>query len=205
VTTKSLCLSISLWLLLMAGAEAQEKPLPCVDSSRECLALLGDIARTNNLEIAALDEAIRYQKAKRWTTFINADGFSPAAAAARIARNLLGGGERAASQLDLSNLERRRAEVESSLRLRIANSVADYETTTRRLKLAESRLEAHQTRVQIIEVSYRLGEGDTEAMLLLWQSGEELRGQIVLAEAEAARELRRLRSLVFPSNIPAAK
>jgi len=172
--------------------------LPCRDPSPECLRRLGEIAVGNSLEIASLDRAIAYQKRKRWTVFINADGFTPAGIATRLARNLLGGGERAASRLEIDALDRRRAETEAALRLRVAEAAIDYETARRRHLLAESRLEAHGARAKIVEAGYRLGEGTTEAPLALWREGEDLRSQLAAAASEEGRGALRLRGLVFP-------
>jgi hypothetical protein len=98
----------------------------------------------------------------------------------------------------IAEFERRRAEVETNLRLAVAQGVADLEAAERRHQFARLRLEAHQSRTQLLAISYRLGDGSTEEMLGLWQAGEELRGQVVTAEADVAHELSRLRALVSP-------
>jgi outer membrane protein TolC len=103
----------------------------------------------------------------------------------RIARNVAGGGDRAALKLDIANLERRRAEVETNLRQSITQAVSDYEAAERRVRLARAKLAAHEAKLKLLEATYKLGEGETETMLTLWQQREELQGQIVNAEADA--------------------
>jgi hypothetical protein len=159
--------------------------LPCLSSEPDCLRTLGDVAVTNNLEICTLDQAIQLAKKKQWTTWLNADGLNPIAMGLRIARNVAGGGDRAALKLDIANLERRRAEVETNLRQSITQAVSDYEAAERRVRLARAKLAAHEAKLKLLEATYKLGEGETETMLTLWQQREELQGQIVNAEADA--------------------
>jgi hypothetical protein len=197
---RSLWCSIWLSLSLMATVEAQTKPtsLPCSDSSAACLTLLANLAVKNSMEILIVDRALAYQRRKVWTSWLNADGLNPLAVGLRIARNIAGGGDRAAAKLDIAQLERRRAEVEAGLRLAVFQSVMDLEAAGRRLRLARARLEAHQTRLTLLLVGYRLGDGSTEEMVQMWQAGEELRGQVAMVESEIARELLRLQALVHP-------
>jgi hypothetical protein len=151
----------------------------------DCLRTLGDVAVTNNLEIRTLDQAIQLAKKKQWTTWMNADGLNPIAMGLRIARNVAGGGDRAALKLDIANLERRRAEVETNLRQSVTQAVSDYEAAERRVRLARAKLAAHEAKLKLLEATYKLGEGETETMLTLWQQREELQAQIVNAEADA--------------------
>jgi outer membrane protein TolC len=103
----------------------------------------------------------------------------------RIARNVAGGGDRAALKLDIANLERRRAEVETNLRQSVTQAVSDYEAAERRVRLARAKLAAHEAKLKLLEATYKLGEGETETMLTLWQQREELQAQIVNVEADA--------------------
>lgn len=170
--------------------------LPCLSSEADCLRTLGDAAVTNNLEIRTLDQAIQLAKKKQWTTWLNADGLNPIAMGLRIARNVAGGGDRAALKLDIANLERRRAEVETNLREKITQAVSDYEAAERRVQLARAKLTAHEAKLKLLEATYRLGEGETETMLTLWQQREELQAQIVTVEAETMTQQRKLEALI---------
>jgi hypothetical protein len=198
---KSLWRFICLSALLVTSVEAQDAigkaGLPCLDSSDRCLRRLGDLAVASDLEIATLDRAIAYQKKKRWTVYINADGFTPLAIATRLARNLLGGGEYAAAGLTVAGLERRRAEVVINLRQRIVKGLIEYEAAVRRVMEWESRLASSDALLRLAETEYRLGEGSTERMLSLWMERSELRSQHRLAQEEVAERTREIRMLII--------
>jgi hypothetical protein len=100
------------------GQPSIDHGLPCSDSSAECLRRLGDLAAENCLELRVITQALAYQRRKLWTSWLNADGLNPLAVGLRVARNLAGGGDRAAARLEIAQLERRRAEVEAGLRAR---------------------------------------------------------------------------------------
>lgn len=173
---------------------------PCLSTEPNCLRTLGDVAVSHNLEIRTLDQAIQLAKKKQWTTWMNADGLNPIAMGLRIARNVAGGGDRAALKLDIANLERRRAEVETNLRQSVTQAVSDYEAAERRVRLARAKLTAHEAKLQWLEATYKLGEGETETMLTLWQQREELQAQIITAETESSAQLLKLQTLTSPAS-----
>ena len=178
------------------GQPAMNQELPCSDSSAECLRRLGDLAVDNCVELRVIDEALAYQRRKLWTSWLSADGLNPLAVALRVTRNLAGGGDRATARLEISQLERRRAEVEAGLRLAVAERVAELEAARRRLDLARERKAAHGSRLSLSAVGYRTGEGSTEEMMALWQTREEMRGRVAEAAADVARQQARLRALL---------
>jgi hypothetical protein len=173
--------------------------LPCLSSESACLRRLGDLAVSHNLEIRTLDQAIALGRKKQWTTWLNADGLNPLAMGLRIVRNIAGGGDRAALKLEMANLERRRAEVETNLRQAITQAVSDYEAAEQRLRLARSKLAAHEAKLKLLEVTYRLGAGETEVMLTLWQQCEEMQVQVVTVEAETITQRLKLKLLTHPA------
>jgi outer membrane protein TolC len=116
----------------------------------------------------------------------------------RVGRNLAGGGDRAAGKLTIDQLKLRRAEVIIQIRQSLITSVLNYEAAARARELASSRLTAYTTNLPIIELAYRLGDGETSAMLSLWEHGEELRAALAKAEADLARERSTITLLVFP-------
>jgi hypothetical protein len=176
--------------------QAIDRGLPCSDSSAECLRRLGDLAAENCAELRVISQALAYQRRKLWTSWFNADGLNPLAVGLRVARNLAGGGDRAAARLAIAELERRRAEVEAGLRLAVAERVAELEAAARRLGLAREREAAHQSRLSLSAVGYRIGEGSTEEMMVLWQTREEMRGRVAEAAADSAWHWARLRALL---------
>jgi hypothetical protein len=171
---------------------------PCLSSEPDCLRTLGDAAVNNSLELRTLDQAIQLAKKKQWTTWLNADGLNPIAMGLRIARNVAGGGDRAALKLDIANLERRRAEVETNLRQSVTQAVSDYEAAERRVRLARAKLAAHEAKLKLLEATYKLGEGETETMLTLWQHRDELQAQIVNAEAETEQGRLKIQEMRVP-------
>lgn len=173
--------------------------LPCTDSSPTCLQTLSDLAVQNSREWAVLGQAIALQKKKLWTNWLSADGLNPLAIALRLARNVAGGGERAAAQLELARLELRRTEVVSELREAVTRAVFAYETAQRELTLAQSRLTVHQTRLAWLTIAYRLGEGNTETMLQLWQQETELQAALQQARTLCAQRRTQLQGIVWPA------
>jgi hypothetical protein len=145
-----------------------------------------------------LEQAIRLQKKKLWTHWLNADGLNPLAIVLRIARNVAGGGERAAAQLELARLELRRTELAAQVREAVARAVFAEETAQRAWTQAQSRLTAHQTRLAWLTISYRLGEGSTETMLQLWQQETELQAEVEQARVLCHQRRTQLQGIVFP-------
>lgn len=175
-------LSLCIWLCLTLAARAQSETLPCTSATVECVALLSDQAVTDSPELRTLDQAIEYQRRRGWSSRMNADGLNPVAVVFRVARNVVGGGDVAANKLDVAQLERRRAEVESALRLQVANGLAEIEATRRRHELARAKWATHEARMKLAAAGYRLGDSSTEESLAMWQAGVDLRAQTEQAE-----------------------
>ncbi len=172
--------------------------LPCTDSSPTCLQMLGDIAVQNSREIAVLAQAIKLQKKKLWISWLNADGLHPVAIGLRLARNIAGGGDRAAAKLELARLELRQAELATQRRESIVRAVLDYETAQRQWTSAETKLATHQARLHLLAIAYRLGEGSTETMLPLWQTETELQGEVERTKIDCRQRLTQLQAIVVP-------
>ncbi len=173
--------------------------LRCTDSSPICLQTLGDLAVQNNREIAILEQAIKLQQKKLWTSWLNADGLNPLAMGLRIARNMAGGGERAAAKLELAQRAARRAELETNLRQAILQTILSYENAQQQLRLTQARYTAQQARVHLLEISYRLGAGNTEQMLREWEHLDELPDAILTAERFVKQMLHQLEVIVYTS------
>jgi multidrug resistance efflux pump len=157
------------------------------------------LAVRNSREIAVLEQAIALQKKKLWTSWLNADGLNPLAIGLRIARNIAGGGDRAALKLEIARLELRHAELTKSLCQAVTQAMLAHEKAFAQHALAQDRLATHQARVQLVEVAYRLGEGSTEAMWQLWLTQEELQAQLAAAEQQTRQAKDDLTRLIFPA------
>ena len=198
-------LFLSLLLLIVSPAViAQSRDdLPCASRSAECVRMLSDLALKNSAELRTLDQAIAYQKRRGWSSWLNADGLNPLGVGFRILRNVAGGGDVAANKLDISQLERRRSEVESGLRLAVANGLAELESARQRRQMAAAKLENHLARLKLIEAGYRLGDGSTEEMIAAWALSGELRQQITMANSDTQTAILRLASVVIPARAEA--
>ena len=152
----------------------------------------------NSRQIAVVEQAIQLQKKTLWTSWLNADRLKPLAIGLRIARNIAGGGDRAALKLEIARLELRRAELETNLRQAVALAIADNEAIRHQQRVLQAKRAALRVRIQLAEVAYRLGNGNTEAMWQLWLTCDELQAQIVAAEAYRQQTRHKLLSLLFP-------
>ena len=132
------------------------------------------------------------QKKKLWTSWLNADGLNPVAIGLRIARNVAGGGDRAALKLEIARLELRRAELETNLRQALLQSLLSYENVRQQVELAQTRLAAQHLRVALSEIGYRFGMGTTPEMLQEWERRDELQSQLLTAQRSLEQSLRQL-------------
>ncbi|MBL8206918.1 MAG: hypothetical protein JNM09_21985 [Blastocatellia bacterium] len=145
-----------------------------------------------------LEQSIQLQKKKLWTNWLSADGLNPLAIGLRIARNVAGGGDRAAAKLEIARLELRRSEAETNLRHSILQAVLLYEAAEQNVHGATAKLTTHRNRLAFLTVAYRLGEGSTETMLQLWQTETELEQAVENAQLESRQRLLQLQLLVAP-------
>ncbi len=173
--------------------------LPCQDSSPTCLTTLSHLAVQNSREIAVLEKAIQLQKKKLWTSWLSAEGLNLIAIGLRIARNVVGGGDRAVLKLEIARLELRRAELETNLRQALLQALLSYENLRQQVELAQTRLAAQHLRVALSEIGYRFGMGTTPEMLQEWERRDELHGASLTAERSAKQTLHQLEAIVYTS------
>ena len=110
---------------------------------------------------------------------------NPVGFAQNAIENLLGGGRVgnrriavATLEVRLSELERRRGEVEAQLQDEVLGLVLAYEKLEQQLIGVRSQLTSHRQRVAVLEASYRTGEGSTSQMIGLWQRTEDIEARI---------------------------
>ncbi|MGK7872403.1 MAG: hypothetical protein AB4426_03535 [Xenococcaceae cyanobacterium] len=202
---------LQLFLMLSAApAISQEQPLvldkisglPCLNSTPTCISKLTSLAVQNSLEIANLEErlalanqTISHQKSKLWTSWLNPN---PVA----VVQNLLGGGDRQTAELRIAQLQlneseliRRRSQLEEDLGRELTLLVQEYERTVNQLKLAQSEAHLHSTRLSVMDLSYRQGNGSTTQMIGLWQQTDELAVKISELENRRSQVVRLVESL----------
>ncbi|NJP09650.1 MAG: hypothetical protein HC866_09320 [Leptolyngbyaceae cyanobacterium RU_5_1] len=202
-------------LSLLISRPANSETLPCLASSRQCLTTLSEAAIACSPEIKAIDDRlelvgkqIKKQYKRRWTAFlplipISGAGFSlQGLNPLNLLANAFGGGASgdlnikiAELEVRVSDLVRRRAEVMVNHRDDVIDLVLGYEKAERQRSLIQSRILTHRQRVQILEVSYRVGQGTTEGMMNLWQQGEELEVQLTDATVASQQSVRKLLEL----------
>lgn len=192
-------------MIQMPSQSVQNEVLPCRESSPACVQTLTVRAVNASPEIKVLDEAIKLNKTKLWTNYLSANALNPLSLALQVARNIAGGGEVAQAKLTTNQLRATRAVLEQTMRATITQSLTDYETAARTETNTRAQLEAHEQRLSILLVSYRLGDSTTEAVLPEFAQSESLRAQITSAQAAENAALVKLREIVTPSRIAEMK
>ena len=183
-----------------------QSPLPCLDSSAECIKQLAASAIAISPEIKVIDERVELigKKIRKTRAGSVSDWvvLNPVGFAQNAIENLLGGGRVgnrriavATLEVRLSELQRRRGELEAQLRDEVLDLVLAYEKLERQLAGVRSQLAAHQQRVAILEASYRTGEGSTAQMIQLWQRTEDIEAKVRETEVSQSQTYRALLEL----------
>ncbi len=202
---KFLCCSLlTLTAALTIQAQSDEAP-PCLESSPACVEQLTLIVVNNSRELKVIDEAVKLQRAKLWTTYIGADSFNPLSMVFKMARNIAGGGERSERKLVISQLELRRSEIVTSLRAQVSDLLQVIEASDRKKAQAKVLHDAQRAMVATLEVSYRSGDGSTEQMLPVWEKLDYFRVEMATAEANRAAAIQKLLLLIRPSGVERAR
>lgn len=205
--TLKLCSSSLLMLMLMfsRAAQAQEIEkgnLVCLDSHAGCVQQLTAQAIANNEAVRVLDQAIKLNKTKLWTNYISANALNPFSLGLQLARNIAGGGDVAQAKLTTAQLRVQRLAIEDAMRAAITQRVTDYEAAQLHARTARGKSQSNAQAIELSEVSYRRGDSTTEAMIPLWQVREDLKAEILSAEADERRAVTLLREIVEPTRTP---
>jgi hypothetical protein len=177
-------------------------PLPCQTSQPQCLTQLNPAAIAHNLELKTIDQRlaatqtrINQQRRGKWKTWVQPNPIG-------IVANILGGGdaqrvEQAIGDLELNlgELHRRRAEVETQTREQVLGLVLTIEKFDRSIVGMKSAQAANAQRLAIVEVGYKFGQGSTAAMLELWEQAEAEKGRIREVENERSQAISKLAGL----------
>jgi hypothetical protein len=184
--------------------------LPCLDSSPECVNELSEGAIAQNDEIASIDERlelvgkqIHRQYERRWTAILPALGDLIQLNPLSLVGSLFGGGSFREVDLRIADLEvrvsdlvRRRAELTVSVHDEVLGLVLEVEKGDRQIALLQAQLESQRRRVAIVEVGYRLGQGETIEMMSLWQQTENLGARLVEVQVSREQVVRKLLALM---------
>jgi hypothetical protein len=116
-----------------------------------------------------------------------------------IVANILGGGdaqrvEQAIGDLDLNlgELHRRRAEVETKVKEQVLGLVLEVERFDRQIEGMKGAQAASSQRLAVIEAGYKFGRGSTAEMIGLWQAAEEEKTKIQKVEVERSQVIQKL-------------
>lgn len=184
-------------------------PIPCLESSSDCLNQLSEAAVAHSQEIDSIDDRLELvgkqvnrQYERRWTAIIPAVADLIDLNPFRLIETLFGGGGFREVDLRIADLEvrtsdliRRRAEVTVQIHTQVTELVLATEKSSRLVDLLTSQLASHTQRVAVMEAEYRTGEGSTEQMIGLWQQGENLEAKLTEADLEREHSIRRLLEL----------
>jgi hypothetical protein len=151
--------------------------------------------KTIDQRLAATQTRIDQQRRGKWKTWVQPNPIG-------IVANILGGGdaqrvEQAIGDLELNlgELHRRRAEVETQTREQVLGLVLAIEKLDRSIVGMKSAQAANAQRLAIVEVGYKFGQGSTVAMMALWEQAETEKGRIREAENERSQAMRKLAGL----------
>jgi outer membrane protein TolC len=95
-------------------------------------------------------------------------------------------------EVRVSDLVRRRAELAVSVHNEVLALMLDVEKGDRQIALLQAQLKSQQRRVAIVEVGYRLKQGETIEMMSLWQQTENLGARLVEVQVRREQGVRRL-------------
>jgi hypothetical protein len=151
--------------------------------------------KTIDQRLAATQTRIDQQRRGKWKTWVQPNPIG-------IVANILGGGdaqrvEQAIGDLELNlgELHRRRAEVETQTREQVLGLVLAIEKLDRSIVGMKSAQAANAQRLAIVEVGYKFGQGSTVAMLGLWEQAEAEKGKIGEVENERSQAMSKLAGL----------
>jgi hypothetical protein len=189
-------------MLNLLSSPAVATPLPCHNSQPTCLNQLTQTAIASNLELKTIDQRltatqtrIDQQRRGKWKTWVQPNPIG-------IVANILGGGdaqrvEQAIGDLELNlgELHRRRAEVETNLRGQVLAAVLEVERVDRQIEGMKGAQAASSQRLAVIEAGYKFGRGSTAEMIGLWQAAEAEKAKVQEVEMGRSQVIQKLAGL----------
>ena len=199
---------------------AEDKKLPCLNSSSRCVEQLTKLAIANSFKLqqsvdritaierrlAVTEDRIEYTSKKKWTNYISTNPVN-------IIQNLFGGGGVQRDNIAIANLEVRtadllaaKAELErqrEAEKLEIENKVLrlilDFEAAERKHRLLSDRLVILNQQREVIRIGYRMGRGSTSQILGIEDRRDRLSEQLVNVSINEDESLRELQQMVGKS------
>ena len=193
--------SLLLTLTIVANLKPQNDKLPCFDSSEMCVEKLTAQAVANSEEIRVLDQTIKLAKRKGWTQYIDVSAIDPLTMSVQILRNIFGGGERQQRKVSIAQIELRRTETISRIRIEISSLLTEAENLGQKRLQSQTLYDAQSSLVAVLEVSYKSGELSTERMMPVWEKLDHFKIEIQKAETERETIRKKLITFVEPKPI----
>ena len=194
-----------------ADFELLKGELPCLDSSSSCIKLLTERAITNSPSLKGLNQQIELNEANvkavaesgRGNIFSQIQPFVPflavpsaplalGAAIASVIGNLSSNTRsdtanaqgNANLQIQIAQIERTKVEVQERLQDNVLESLIVFDNLRIKADIAVAIANRESSRFKLIEIGYRLGEGDTNSFISL-QNGLD-RTRLGVTESKAA-------------------
>jgi len=104
-------------------------------------------------------------------------------------------------QIKVAELQRSRAELISKLTERVVEEAFKYEELKRRADLKQAIAAREANRIKLLEVGYRLGEGDTAGMLTAYNSVDDRKAEAIEARSLVKIQLQRLKVLILGTGV----
>lgn len=122
-----------------------------------------------------------------------------------LLRNIAGGNDQAQQraiaisdlQVKVAELQRGRADLALKLRETVQLQVLDFDTAAREFQIAQAIAQREQVRMQLIEVSYRFGESNTENYLTQLSGMDAQKAATLRSWTQMRSRLERIKLLVL--------
>ncbi|MBE9044909.1 TolC family protein [Pleurocapsales cyanobacterium LEGE 10410] len=198
-------------------SDAENKEIPCLNSSKLCVGQLTERAIANSFKLQqsesrialieqrleVTEDRIDYTSKKKWTNYISTNPVD-------IIQNLFGGGGIQRDNIAIANLEIRttdllaakaeleRQQEEEKLKIEdeVLNLLLDYEAANRKLELLTSNLETLEQQREVMRIAYKYGQGSTSQILGMEDRRDRIIEQIVKVEIEQDEAVREIEQLI---------
>jgi hypothetical protein len=205
-------------LPLPADNSPIQTPLPCLDSSPECVQQLTESAIVNSPELKLLGEKItiveqqlellgkriEYSGKRSWTSYITIDPV-------KLLQNIFGGGDVQRDKLAIADLQVKTAQLESALAElerqkeeekvlsgeKVLRLVLEIESSDRTIALIRSQQNTFALQNEVFRIQYRFGQGSTEQLLGMTTRGDRLNEQLTATFVKRDKAMRELKHLLY--------
>ncbi len=207
-------------LSLLWQSKILAKPLPCLNSSDECLEVLTEAAIANSYRIDAVQtqidiidskdlvigDRIEYVERKRWVNFF---ANNPVEMPFKLVANIFGGGDLQRDRIAIADLEVKQAtllsnkarllanvqDYEYKLREDILELLIEYESNSKAKFLMEDRLDTLDFKYQVFLVDYTKGQSNTDKYLSFSSRNADLEFKQYAIDNKISSSIRKLKYL----------